>query len=136
MKFLFRLFDFFFARLDLEKKTALTAITWGGWGMINHTFDSSPAYRYLVATGSWFPLGPEVFWGGLISLAGALQVYGLISERRVFRMIAAIFACTLWLSLGLAFLLHNPRGFSLVIYGLLAWANAALYYQVGTARRA
>jgi hypothetical protein len=114
-------FGFLFASLDLEKKSALTALSWGTWVIAARSFDSSPAYVYLVRTARWFPLGPETFWGGLTALAGALQLYG--------------FASTLWLSLGLAFAIHNPRGGGFVIYGLFALANAALYFQVGTGCR-
>jgi hypothetical protein len=128
-------FGFIFATLDLEKKSALTAVSWGVWVIAARSFDSSPAYVYLVRTARWFPLGPEAFWGGLTTLAGALQLYGLVNRRPRLRMGAALFASTLWLSLGLAFAIHNPRGGGFVIYGLFALANAALYFQVGTGCR-
>ena len=68
------LFGFLFASLDLEKKSALTALSWGVWVIAARSFDSSPAYVYLWRTGRWFPLGPEALWGGLMSLAGSLQL--------------------------------------------------------------
>ncbi len=129
------IFGFLFASLDLEKKSALTALSWGLWVIAAHTFDSSPAYVYLVAAARWFPLGPEAFWGGLMTLAGTLQLYGLVHRLAPLRMGAALFASTLWLSLGLAFAIHNPRGGGMVIYGLFSLANAALYFQVGTGCR-
>jgi hypothetical protein len=129
------LFGFLFASLDLEKKSALTALSWGLWVITARSFDSSPAYVYLIRAARWFPAGPEAFWGGLMSLAGALQLYGLVYRLALLRMGAALFASTLWLSLGLAFAIHNPRGGGMVIYGLFALANAALYFQVGTGCR-
>ncbi len=128
-------FLFLFASLDLEKKSALTALCWGLWVIAAHTFDSSPAYVYLIRAARWFPPGPEAFWGGLSALAGTLQLYGLVNRRNRLRMASALFASTLWLSLGLAFAIHNPRGGGFVIYGLFSLANAALYFQVGTGCR-
>jgi hypothetical protein len=129
------IFAFLFASLDLEKKSALTALSWGLWVIAARSFDSSPAYVYLIRAARWFPLGPEAFWGGLMTLAGSLQLYGLVYRQTVLRMGSALFASTLWLSLGLAFAIHNPRGGGMIIYGLFSLANAALYFQVGTARR-
>jgi hypothetical protein len=128
-------FGFLFVSLDLEKKSALTALSWGVWVVAARSFDSSPAYVYLLRTARWFPLGPEAFWGGLMTLTGSLQLYGLVYRLGMLRMGAALFASTLWLSLGLAFAIHNPRGGGMVIYGLFALANAALYFQVGTGCR-
>ena len=130
-----RIFGFLFKTLDLEKKTALTAVSWGLWVICHRSFDSGPAYRYLILTGKWFPLGAEAFWGGLVTLAGSLQMFGLARQLRPLRMGSALFALTLWLSLGVAFWLHNARGTGIVVYVLFAWANAALYYQVGTGGR-
>jgi hypothetical protein len=129
------IFRFLFASLDLEKKSALTALSWGVWVICARSFDSSPAYVYPIAAARWFPVRPETFWGGLMSLTGTLQLYGLIHRVAPLRMGAAIFASTLWLSLGLAFAIHNPRGGGMIIYGLFALANAALYFQVGTGVR-
>lgn len=129
------LFAAFFETLDLEKKSALAAITWGLWVIYHHSFDSGPAYKYFIRAGAWFPLGAEVFWGSVVSLAGSAQMTGLLLGRKSLRMGSALFTLMLWLCLGVAFALHNARGTGMLIYGIFAYANAALYYQLGTHRR-
>ena len=129
------LFATFFETLDLEKKSALAAISWGIWVVCHRSFDSGPAYYYFIQTARWFPYGPEAFWGGIISTAGGVQMFGLLRGSKRLRMTAAFVTLTLWLCLGTAFWLHNARGTGMLIYGLFAYANSALYYQLGTSRR-
>jgi len=136
-----RVFRAFFRDLDLERKSGLTALLWGAWVIAFGTFSSGPAYYYLIASASWLtgPVHAEWLWGGLTVAAGCAQLVGVFSDRadgRVrLRMGAALFSCTLWVSLGVAFTLTNPVSTAPVVYGLFALANAALYYQIGTGQR-
>ena len=127
-----------FQELDLERKSALTALCWGVWVIAFHTFDSSPAFEYLTAAARWLSGGhgrPEWVWGGLCICVGAAQLHSIFAGFRRTRMAAALFAATLWACLGSAFCLHNPAGTGALVYGFFALANAALYYQVATGRR-
>lgn len=127
----------FFETLDLDKKCALTALCWGGWVVATRCFNSSPGFTYFIAATRvlLLPGPPEYWWGGLFCVTGGLQIHGRFAGIFRLRMSAAILACTIWLALAAAFALQNPLSTGIPMYSLFAFANAALYYQVGTRRR-
>ncbi len=133
--FLHALRDFLVYRLDLERKSIVTASAWGGWVLARHSFDSNPAFRLLNETAARFGVGGEVFWGGLLLLGAGLQLTGLLTERDRLRMAAAMLLCATWLLIGLLFFLYNSRGTGAPTYLAFAWATGCLYFQIGTNRR-
>ena len=134
-RFLFTLRDFLVYRLDLERKSILTALAWGGWVLTRHSFDSGPAYRFLNATAAWIGLDGEALWGGLLVTGALLQLTGLLTERDRLRMAAAMCLCATWLLIGLMFFLYNSRGTGAPTYLAFAWSAGCLYFQIGTNRR-
>ena len=126
-----------FQELDLERKSALTAFSWGVWVISLHSFGSSPGFAYLILAARWLtgPTHAEWFWGLLSIAGGTSQLYGVFTNRRRLRMVVALYAATLWSCLSVAFWLHNPVGGAPLVYGFFAWSNAALYYQVASNRR-
>ena len=134
--FLHALRDFLVYRLDLERKSIVTASAWGGWVLARHSFDSNPAFRLLNETAARFGFHRgEMFWGGLLLLGAALQLTGLLTDRDRLRMAAAMLLCATWLLIGLMFFLYNSRGAAAPTYLAFAWATGCLYFQIGTRRR-
>ena len=127
--------DFLVYRLDLERKSILTALAWGGWVLARHSFDSGPAFRFLNETAAWLGLDGEGCWGGLLLLGATLQLIGLLTERDRLRMAAAMLLCATWLLIGLMFFLYNSRGTGAPTYLAFAWSAGCLYFQIGTRRR-
>ena len=134
-RFLHALRDFLVYRLDLERKSIVTATAWGGWVLARHSFDSSPAFRLLNETAGWLGLDGEVCWGGLLLVGASLQLTGLLTGRDRLRMAAAMLLCATWLLIGLLFFLYNARGTGAPTYLAFAWATGCLYFQIGTRRR-
>ena len=127
--------DFLVYRLDLERKSILTALAWGGWVLARHSFDSGPAFRFLNATAARLGLDGETLWGGLLVAGALLQLTGLLTGRDRLRMAAAMLLCATWLLIGLMFFLYNARGTGAPTYLAFAWSTGCLYFQIGTRRR-
>jgi len=134
-RFLHALRDFLVYRLDLERKSIVTALAWGAWVLTRRSFDSGPAFRFLNETAGWLGLAGEVFWGGLLVAGGLMQLAGLLTDRDRLRMAAAMLLCATWLLIGLMFFLYNSRGTGAPTYLAFAWSTGCLYFQIGTRRR-
>ncbi len=127
--------DFFVIRFDLERKSIVAALAWGGWVLTRRSFESAPAFRFLRASAAWFGLGGETFWGGLLLTGGLLQLVGLLTGRDRLRMGAAMWLSAVWSLIGLQFFLWNARTTGAPTYLIFAWSAGCLYFQIGTRRR-
>ena len=127
--------DFLVYRLDLERKSILTALAWGGWVLVRRSFDSGPAFRFLNATAARLGLDGETLWGGLLLCGSLLQLAGILTRRDPLRMAAAMLLSATWLLIGLMFFLYNSRGTGAPTYLAFAWSTGCLYFQIGTRRR-
>ncbi len=127
--------DFLVYRLDLERKSILTALAWGGWVNARHSFDSGPAFRFLNVSAARLGVDGETLWGGLLILGACLQLTGLLTARDRLRMAAAMLLCATWGLIGLMFFLYNSRGTGAPTYLAFAWSTGCLYFQIGTRRR-
>ena len=127
--------DFLVYRLDLERKSILTALVWGGWVIARRSFDSGPAFRFLNSTAARLGLGGETLWGGLLVAGALLQLTGLLTGRDRLRMAASMLLSATWLLIGLMFFLYNSRGTGAPTYLAFAWSTGCLYFQIGTRRR-
>ena len=127
--------EFFYRRFDLERKSIATSIGYGLYLISAQSFDSSPGFRDLDRLVHWLPLNPESVWGGIMILAGLIQLTGLSQGWLLCRRVGTLIMGTVWLLMGLCFLSANGRSPAIVTYGLFAWSNYCLFHQISRGYR-
>jgi len=114
-------------------------LAWGLW-VINpyvDCFDDNPFYKGFVlmarsiSTTVGVRVNPEMFWGSIIALSGALQLYALLSDARPLREFTALWATFILMFIGGVFQWGYPKGPSIVWFACFAWAERWAYNQIG-----
>ena len=127
---------FCFAGLDLERKVCVTPIVWGVLVIYLDSFHHSSSYDVLTSMVAPTGLDPEWAWGVVAILIGLFQTGGVLSHRLRLRQVGSVLSLFFWLTVNAAFLVQNPHSAALSTFGLFAWSSAAVFFQLGSGRRA
>lgn len=120
--------DFEFAEL----LSGTSAFLWGAWIASPHweTFKASPTFNAMAE----LPLS-ENMQGGIIFLAGAVQVLGLAYNHLNTRKWGAFIVALIWIYVSTMFIRANITSTASVIYPLLALTAAWAYWRIAVKER-
>lgn len=112
---------------------ALFANTATGWGlqllMPWNTFGTGIGYRALAQ------LMPEWAWGALLVWVGLTKIGSYLVDHYRVRMAATLGATMIWTFLSVAFGVGNPYGTGVVVYPVLAFVSALIFWRLWTRSR-
>lgn len=122
--------------LIVRRDIDLLEITFGllmlGWGvqllMPWDTFRTSVSYQALGH------IMPEWAWGGLLAWVGATKIGAYLLDQRRVRLAATLGACMIWTFLAVVFGIANPYGTGIVVYPVLAFTSALIFWRLLTHR--
>lgn len=107
-----------------EFSGGLLKVLVGAWLLMPwSTFASSPTFETVEVI-------PEWAWGSLLVTTGIGHWLALRNGSVRWRRLACLIGFVFWFAFGTTFWIANPRGFAVVVYGLLAaqqgWAYVRL----------
>lgn len=123
-------------QLIVRRDIDLLEITFGllmtGWGiqllMPWSTFSTSISYRALAQ------IMPEWAWGALLTWVGITKIGAYLLNHRRVRMAATLGAVMIWTFLSVVFGAANPYGTGIVVYPVLAFVSALIFWRLLTHR--
>lgn len=122
--------------LIVKRDVDLLELSYGvlmlGWGlqllMPWDTFRSSIGYQVLAQ------IMPEGAWGLLLACVGAIKIGAYLLDLWSWRLGATLGAVMIWTFLAVAFGLANPYGTAVVVYPVLAFTSALVFWRLLTHR--
>lgn len=108
-------------------------VLWGGWLLLPmDTFGASGDFRLMRSAFAWQPyLAPEAIWGLLLVGLGLNHIHALATRRFRMRRRAVRIGAGIWSAVAVLVFAASPGGPGLVVYGMLALANAWAYWRLG-----
>lgn len=103
-------------------------VVWGLWvaNPFWSVFGTAPLYSFLAS------LAPEVFWGGLAILCGAITSYGAVKRKYRPLVIGSAVAFWHWLMIGVMYFAGDPLNTGGVTAIMLAVYAAFVYLNIRT----
>lgn len=123
-------------QLIVRRDIDLLEITYGllmvGWGvqllMPWETFITGAGYRVLAL------FAPEWVWGVFLIWVGVTKIGAYLLNHWRVRCIATLGACMIWTFFSVTFGLGNPYGTGIVVYPVLAFTSALIFWRLYTHR--